>query len=186
MQKYSFEQLRTNSVKNPLAQYTKLLPPGTEPEVEMRAYIAKVQSLKILAPCVRSFLLILATSGLRISELCNISSSDVDSMLNIRIKGLKGSNDRIIQPVYMREQWQLFRSSSYTIKEIYSRFYFHRIMKNYGLYKQFQSSENNSVCHYPRYLYMKQLASNVSDIELLKNTIGHKRASNTAGYVEKL
>ena len=185
MKKFDSKVLLSKSVPSPSAHSTRLCQPGSKAEIEFATAVAKVHSLKNISIHVKAYILLLFTSGLRISELCNIHSSDIDSQLNIKIKGLKGSNDRIVAPIYLRGSFNVFRSSSSKIGDIFNRFYFYKLFKKIGLYTTYSSSVNRSVTHYPRYLYLKQLGSNVEDKDLIKSVVGHKRKTNTESYINK-
>lgn len=123
--------------------------------------------------------------GLRISECLNITTSDVSSTGHIRIRGAKGSNDRIVIPYKFSSFWQNEAKSLLPLVNIYSRFWFYRQYKNLGLYAIFGNSKVKSVTHLFRHLNILSLKDSFSETNLTRQFIGHKSINSTLHYERK-
>lgn len=123
--------------------------------------------------------------GLRISECLNITTSDISNTGHIRIRGAKGSNDRIVIPYRFASFWQNEAKAILPIGNIYSRFWFYRQYKNLGLYAIFGNSKVNSVTHLFRHLNILSLKDNFNETGLTRNFIGHKSINSTLHYERK-
>ena len=124
--------------------------------------------------------------GLRISEALNIHFSDVLFNGSIKIKGSKGSENRIVYPVEYRDFWIHLHNSKATIPSSYNRFYFYRIYKKYGISGIIGDNVNTSVTHYLRFMFVQQLVSSGQDPEQLQQILGHKSIRSTIHYLTKL
>lgn len=124
--------------------------------------------------------------GLRISEALNIHYSDVLFNGSIKIKGIKGSENRIVYPVQFRDFWIHLHNSSATIPASYNRFYFYRIYKKFGISGIMGSNTNTSVTHYLRYMFVKQLVDSGQDFQQIKHILGHKSIKSTIHYLNNL
>ena len=123
--------------------------------------------------------------GLRISECLNITTSDVSRTGHIRIRGTKGSNDRIVIPYRFSSFWQNEASAILPLCNIYSRFWFYRQYKNLGLYAIFGNSRVKSVTHLFRHLNILSLKESFNETGLTKHFIGHKSINSTLHYERK-
>jgi integrase len=124
--------------------------------------------------------------GLRISEVLGIKSADIGINGDIRVKGLKGSNNRVVYSVIYKEFWQGMREFGYNIPSFYNRFHFHRLYKKKGIYQVFGNNKNTSVTHSLRYNYIiTLLEKGLTELEI-KNVIGHKVVNNTINYINNV
>lgn len=123
--------------------------------------------------------------GLRISECLNITTSDISSTGHIRVRGSKGSNDRIVIPYRFSSFWQNEAKALLPIGNIYSRFWFYRQYKALGLYAIFGASKVYSVTHLFRHLNILSLKDNFNETDLTRKFIGHKSIKSTMHYERK-
>ena len=123
--------------------------------------------------------------GLRISECLNITTADISNTGHIRIRGAKGSNDRIVIPYRFASFWQNEAKAILPIGNVYSRFWFYRQYKNLGLYAIFGNSKVNSVTHLFRHLNILSLKESFNETDLTKKFIGHKSINSTLHYERK-
>jgi len=146
-----------NSVPTPAAQSPGLCDINTPAMSELEVNYTNFLMYADVAEPVKAVASLLAQEGLRVSEVLNLHSSDVLTGLKVRIKGLKGSGNRIVQPVLYRSFWEGFRKSNYQIGEVYDRFYLYRVFKKYGLYFKPKNSSKYAVTHAFRYDYINKL-----------------------------
>lgn len=123
--------------------------------------------------------------ALRISEVLNLKYSDIDFQGRAIIKGLKGSNDRII---YVSE-YPMFKNINRNSKELVfshiNRFYVYREYKKLGIYKLLEDNSNTSVTHFNRYLSQAVIEDNSEDLRVKRQLLGHKSSKNTFRYHNK-
>ncbi len=124
--------------------------------------------------------------GLRISEVLGIKWQDILFNGSINIKGLKGSESRLVYPVQYRDFWINFHNSKSTIGSSYNRFYFYRIFKKFGIYSIMVGNSKASVTHYLRYMFVQQLKNSGKTKEQIQQIIGHKSIKSTLHYISKL
>ncbi len=120
--------------------------------------------------------------GLRISECLNVTTSDISGTGHIRIRGAKGSNDRIVIPYRFASFWQSEAKPILPIGNVYSRFWFYRQYKALGLYAVFGNSKVKSVTHLFRHLNVLSLKDSFNETELTRQFIGHKSINSTLHY----
>jgi integrase/recombinase XerD len=126
---------------------------------------------------------LLISSGLRISEVLSIGSCDIMQGYKVRVKGLKGSNNRIVQIVDYFEFWNKFRTFGSVISEDVNRQYLYRIYKKKGLYFMLAGGKNYRVTHSFRHKYAEMLESEGLEIEDIALELGHKNIKSTTYYV---
>lgn len=173
-----------NSVLNPPAQYSTLCSPSNEQEALANLLRERLEALKVHGDKVYFIGRLLADNGLRISEVLNISSGDIQPDGRVRIRGGKGSSDRI---VYLHEGRELLlraRSGNFKPFNGYNRFFIYRIFKRAGIVVSFKGSKNDSVTHAFRLLYLQNLNDDVN-LETKRKAIGHKSSKSTKHYVSK-
>lgn len=176
---------RVNSAISLGAQYTTLLHPDMHNVLPM---IERANELLLSETLPRVLLAVIELQlfyGLRISECLNITTSDVSTTGHIRVRGSKGSNDRIVIPYRFASFWQNEAKAILPIGNIYSRFWFYRQYKNLGLYAIFGNSKVNSVTHLFRHLNILSLKDNFNETDLTRKFIGHKSIKSTMHYERK-
>lgn len=174
-----------NAVPNPPAQSTRLLHPDS---LDILRMIERANELLLSNTLPKVLLAVIELQlhyGLRISECLNITASDISNTGHIRIRGAKGSNDRIVIPYRFASFWQNEASAILPLKNVYSRFWFYRNYKNLGLYAIFGNSKVKSVTHLFRHLNILSLKDNFNETNLTRQFIGHKSINSTKHYERK-
>lgn len=181
-----FNKRPNNSVLSPSAQITALCElPGVN---DLVANITRLLAAgnNSLTSYEKAILELQFLYGLRISEVLNITYSDIKYNGSILVKGLKGSNDRIVVPVKFMVYWINFKKHKLVISKSFNRFYFYRLYKKKGVYDSLFSKSNKSVTHIMRYNYIIQLIKTGENIEQIQQLIGHKSINSTIYYVNSL
>jgi len=115
--------------------------------------------------------------SLRISEVLNIRSYDIDMLGHITIKGLKGSKDLVLFAGESKEYLIQCKRSKIDPFTLYSRFYVYREYKKKGIVFQSLNSSRKSVTHAIRQLNAMALRYNNksnSDVSVLLHHSGNK------------
>ena len=122
--------------------------------------------------------------ALRISEALSISPKNITSKGSIVIKGLKGSNDKLIDLPELRNYFIECRNNGVYPFNGLSRFAVYRI------YKKFLINNNEfygckvAVTHGFRYQKVREIQEIEKDFSLSKIVLGHKSISSTEHYAK--
>lgn len=133
----------------------------------------------------KALLFLMMSEGLRVTEALNILPSDVTKSGKIRVKGIKGSSDRLLTISNYKDFWQSYRRGKLSFRDVYDRFFIYRICKKNGLMLGISGSNKSAVTHSFRYAYLKQLQAEGVELTLSSKAIGHKSVNTTKGYVSK-
>ena len=125
---------------------------------------------------------ILYHSGCRVSEVLNLHTADVLQDNSLVIRGLKGSNDRIIKVPGIDKFLNRMRLKDMFLFEGYNRYFIYREFKKVGLSKNFGNHQNNSVTHLFRHQKIRTLRKQGLSNDLISKYIGHKNEKNTENY----
>ena len=175
----------TNAAMGSTAQTTTLLQPDN---LDILPIIERATELLLSDTLPRVLLAVIELQlfyGLRISECLNVTTSDISNTGHIRIRGAKGSNDRIVIPYRFASFWQSEAKPILPIGNVYSRFWFYRQYKALGLYATFGNSKVKSVTHLFRHLSILSLKDNFNETNLTRQFIGHKSINSTLHYERK-
>ncbi|MBN2787366.1 MAG: tyrosine-type recombinase/integrase [Paludibacteraceae bacterium] len=153
---------------------------------EVRKLIESTENLKH-----KAILMLLYTSGLRISEFLNLKVTDIDSSrMQIRVRGGKGQKDRytLLSRVclnLLRDYWRAYRPKVYLIEGMkaghpYSENSVRKIIdkgvKKAGIKKHIK-------IHSMRHSFATHLLENGLDIVHIKNLLGHTSLKTTMIYL---
>lgn len=174
-----------NAVTNPPAQTATLLHPDSNDILQIIERANELLSSNTLPRVLLAVIELQLFYGLRISECLNITTADISKTGHIRIRGAKGSNDRIVIPYKFSSFWQNEAKALLPLVTVYSRFWFYRQYKNLGLYAIFGNSKVKSVTHLFRHLNILSLKDNFNETNLTKQFIGHKSINSTLHYERK-
>ena len=133
----------------------------------------------------RVVMLLLMAYGLRIGEVLGIRLQDIRPTGTILIKASKGSDDRLISGLQFSEYIYKNRLSFTTHLRQRNRWYYYRLFKRLGIYRQMTGNENTSVTHVFRYQFVAEVKELTGSTETTQNIIGHKSLKNTKRYENK-
>lgn len=129
---------------------------------------------------------LLLVSGCRISEALGVTSDDITGNYRIRLRGSKGSNDRVIfLPELPVGKLNLLAGQGF-IWQVYSRFYVYRVLKQHGIYISKEGNQNKAVTHAFRNAYAAELQTIVGSSELKSQAMGHKSLKSKQYYERKI
>ena len=132
---------------------------------------------------VKAITWLLFQEGLRVSEVLNIRSQDILRNGNIVIRGLKGSNDRIVTPANYKWFWDKIQKNGIQVKECFNRYYIYRVCKKYGLSIELQNKSRKAVTHSFRHIVINELDKNEVSINAIQSHMGHKSTKSTKHYL---
>lgn len=123
-------------------------------------------------------------SGCRITEALNVDYLDIADNGSVLIKGLKGSNDRVIFDSELASYFLRYRISEVNPFVLMNRFTAYRNLKRLGIGIAKKGRKKASITHVFRneYIrYSKQLTSNKATIA---QSVGHKSTKSQDHYGE--
>lgn len=176
---------RTKPVVTPSAQSTKLFQTRPFDLTALSTLVTSILRSQTLPVFQLAVIELLFLYGLRISEALNIDVSCVSANGAIKVKGKKGSETRIVQPVLFREFWLISGRHLLPLINVYSRHYFYKQFKRLGLYVVHAGNVNNSVTHSFRHMILSDLYSSFNDTSSSQKFIGHKSQKSTQHYEQK-
>lgn len=173
------------SVSSPSAQTTTPCAQGSPDAMQGFDLEAFLTGAKGLSVTEKAVIELMAIGGLRISEVLNVCQSDVSKSGSIRIRALKGSSFRVVQPFLFREFWMDGGGGLLPLSGVYTRFYFYRLFRKFGLYATFGNNQHSSVTHYFRHLKGLDIQESFNDWQLTSSVLGHKNINSTQYYGKK-
>lgn len=189
--KDAFMQLVTSkpaskSVESPIAQSSALLRSNSA-ECLLSELVMEFVLHNSNYPVVFRYLVyLLHISGCRISEALSVTPEAVVGNYRIRLKGSKGSNDRVVFIPELPIGNLVLGSSNVPIWQVYSRFYVYRVLKQHGIYLRKEGNKNKAVTHAFRNAYAADLQNLVGSSELKSQAMGHKSLKSKQYYERKL
>lgn len=173
---------RKKSVLSPMPQNTTQLrakPIECEPISVVKSLGCELKSISMeVYYCV----LVLESTGCRISEVLNIRVYDIASNGSFKVKGLKGSDDRLFTIVELAEYMINCKKSGKYPFSTFNRFFYYSLFKRLGIGAYYGNSKRMSVTHSFRHDYITNLKTIDSELQTTKTNIGHKNISNTQYY----
>lgn len=175
-------QLPTNSVPTPSALSETQCDGHKSQDLLNEAVQTSMRSLKNLSPALYCIAHLLFANGLRISEVLQISPGDISSAGFVKIRGSKGSEDRVIHSGDACDYLLKCRKLSVFPFEGISRFHVYREFKKVGLSHRFGDNKRKSVTHIFRHMASLNAKSVNADLDTRARQLGHKSTKSTEYY----
>ena len=173
------------AVPTPPAQSPELLHQRTAmKEFEFRVMLF-ISSNTIYGSGVKLVIWILFNTGARINEVLDLKSSDISDDWFIRIKGSKGSNNRIIKIPQPPFPILINKEIPYYLFQEFSRFYIYRVCRANNLILKVEGMKHYSVTHSFRHYYASQLLRFQDEENTSGRTLGHKSNKSILHYDKK-
>ena len=173
---------RNNSVLNPSAQTTKLCNDICDQDRVQDDYVNYLEDLPAECYVLKMIIEVMQNGGLRVSEALSIKGTDILKSGHIRIKGSKGSDDRIVQVHVTRANYLVFLNQPVKIFDGYSRFWVYREFKKLGIGKRYKGKQKRSVTHYFRQENARLMESSGFDTSIRQKHLGHKSSNSIKHY----
>lgn len=175
-------KIENNSVLAPSAQSISLC--GNGVEVLYRNYIVTViaQARNSRGESFAAFVDLLAANGLRVSEALAVRGFDCMFNGQVRIRGKKGSKDRLATTIESSLYFVQQSSKEGLVFASYNRWFVYRELQKLGVRYQSSGSTNVSITHAFRHMFVRHLRQlGYSEIEIAK-VVGHVNVNNTEFY----
>lgn len=173
---------RVTTVANPIAPITKLCDNRNIETPDISRISCSINALKKISNKLYYLAIILLAGGLRISEALNIKHSDISPLGFVKISGLKGSNEKIIQAGIATEFFIKCKSIPINPFQEYNRFFVYREFKKIGLSLHINKNTKASVTHIFRHLAAQESKKIGANQETIKRQLGHKQIKSTGFY----
>ncbi len=174
-----------NDVITPPAQSPELLHQRTMMnEFEFRVMLF-VNRNTIYGASVKLVIWILFNTGARVNEVLDLKSSDISDDWFIRIRGSKGSNNRIIKIPPPPFPILINRTVPYYLFKEFSRFYIYRVCRVNNLVLKVEGMKHFSVTHSFRHYYASQLLQFQDEENTSGKALGHKSNKSILHYDKK-
>lgn len=185
MQKETTNSLivRTRAVQTPFAQTA--IPSGLQSSPNpIVARSLSLSGVKSTLPMELKVLIHLQLmTGLRISEILNITAKDLKSYGRILINTLKKGKPRLVYYVDSYGYLDKCRALSVQPFANYDRYFIYRLYKKNGIQLATKMSSKMSVTHAFRHLIAMQLAKEVESTAIVSQVLGHSSINSIANYV---
>jgi integrase len=130
-------------------------------------------------------ILLLLCYGVRISEVLCIRRQDLKGNSRVLLRGIKRSNDRVLENVLFYGPAIDFLNCFDSIGTVYSRFYYYRLCVKKGIKFDNGFGKKTSVTHAGRHLYAESLSQEKVELSTISRSIGHKSETSTLSYVKQ-
>jgi len=174
-----------NAVLNPSAQNEGLCAIHTPEVSSVTSIVNSILAGNELTSQDKAMVELLYISGLRITEALSIKFGSITNDGRIAVKGIKGSNDRLVFPLVTKAYFEHCKTFRYDPFKEKNRFYYYRLFKQKGLFIYRQHVEKNSVTHVFRYNFVIDIKNSGADNNFIKSAIGHRSIKSTEHYVNK-
>lgn len=128
---------------------------------------------------------ILFNTGSRINEVLELKSTDISEDWFVKIRGSKGSNNRIIKIPPPPFPILINREVPYYLFQEFSRFYIYRVCRVNNLVLKVEGMRHNSVTHSFRHYYASQLLQFQDEDNSAGKEMGHKSNRSILHYDKK-
>ena len=173
---------RVNSVLNRSAQITNLCHPAKDPESTQRSLRDILDINKTYLGRYYYLFLLMESSGARITEILNIRSKDISKTGQIFVKGLKGSEDRVILDRQAAKWILKQKAKGIEVFETLNRFTAYRLLRNIGIGTVKKGRSKHAVTHIFRERFIGGLREIDIEESLRAKTVGHKNQKSTGYY----
>lgn len=122
-------------------------------------------------------------SGCRVSSVLNLSPADITANGRVILRQGKGSNPLILVPSFEPQWWLEIRTSGF------NPFFYLNYMRIYRTFKDFALTmpdcfgSKNAVTASARKTAAQDVFEETKEIEIARQTLGHKRVSSTEYYI---
>lgn len=120
--------------------------------------------------------------ALRISEVLGISPKNITSSGTIIVKGLKGSNDKYIDIIELRNFFKECKVNNVSPFKNISRYFVYRTYKKFNINCSESYGTKTAVTHGFRYKKVREIQEIENDLTVSSIVLGHKSLSSTKHY----
>ena len=133
----------------------------------------------------RAFISLQLNNGLRVSDVLNISYSDITPRGQILVRQGKGSNSKVVSDFQYIDFYLDCKKRQVNPFSDYNRFFIYRLYKKYDIYQKNKGQKNASITHAPRKILAQSLQNDGFTLDEIKVALGHNSKRSTEYYVNK-
>ena len=122
-------------------------------------------------------------SGCRVSSILNLSPADITANGRVILRQGKGSNPLILVPSFEPQWWKEIRTSGFNPFFYLNYMRVYRTFKDYALTMPDCFGSKNAVTASARKTAAQDVFEDTKDIEIARQTLGHKKISSTEYYI---
>lgn len=122
-------------------------------------------------------------SGCRVSSILGLSPADITVNGRVILRQGKGSNPLILVPSFEPQWWLECRTSGFNPFYYLNYMRIYRTFKDYALTMSDCFGSKNAVTASARKTAAQDVFEDTKDIEIARQTLGHKRTSSTEYYI---
>lgn len=176
--------LRSKPVLKPSEQYEAKNNKNNSRDFTISEFLTMIERKKNERKDMIAIVGLMAESGCRVSEILRINHSDISVAGHVKIRGLKGSSNRIIYSS-IALQYLLECKKLQTNPFMYiNRLDVYRWCKNNGFYAYIEGNNKVAVTHSFRHLYIQSLQQIDAELETVSKHVGHKSIKTTEHYAK--
>lgn len=172
----------SNPALDPNALYVKSDGPGESLEALAVGLYYSVMKLKEKSNQLYYFALLQMENGLRTAELIGVKSTLITVTGSFKVKGKKGSNDRMISPGEAKDYLLKCRKVGRDPFKELDRFFLRREYKKVGINYYFEGDKKAKITHVFRHLHVSGMLHSGITVEEASKFIGHKNVKSTESY----
>ena len=173
---------RTGPVLTPSAHSTTLCKQNTNANAAVKALLATLSLIKKDNLKLYYIAHLQLIAALRISEVLRIAPGHISSTGHIYIKGLKGSNDKVIYAGDAVNYMLFCKTNNISPFASYSRYFVYRQYARYNISFNSIYSSRTSVTHAIRHIAASSFNSDSVKDNRKQTLLGHKNPKNTGLY----
>lgn len=178
-------QQSIKAVLKPSAQITTVCAVNEQLYDKVSTFMASIMIDSLCQPNELIVFELMLRYGCRVSECLNLCRADITNTGLCKIKGLKGSSDRVLQLI---DTILLVNNSffgNFPISYTTNRFRIYRLCKQFGINGIYGNNLKRSVTHFGRHRFVLDLINIGVDERNISQLIGHKNTNNIKYYACK-
>jgi integrase len=176
--------LPLKSAANPAAQYSKQYTSDSKNIDNIKNIVRGIIEDNNISDDVKMIVELQALTGCRISEALAVDWKCITEQGNIKVPGLKGSDNRYVTSSLFAWKWIKAKRTGMTPGRIYSRFYFYRLYMKRGLYVWYKGDKKRSVTHAFRKIRGNDYYTINKDLKDTQKSLGQKSIRSAEYYAK--
>ena len=133
----------------------------------------------------RAFVSLQLNNGLRVSDVLNISYSDITPRGQILVRQGKGSISKVVSDFQYIDFYLDCKQRKLNPFSDYNRFFIYRLYKKYDIYQKNKGQKNASITHAPRKILAQSLQNDGFTLDEIRVALGHNSKRSTEYYIDK-
>lgn len=167
----------------PSTQFAELCVPENEALLLLKTILYTITLNSAVPLMFKRFLDLQLSAGLRVSELLSPPTFKINYLGQIYVYGSKGSNNKLVTPLFYRSYWSMLAPSVRNPYYGLSRFVMYRLYNKYELSYLHNNNVNKSVTHSIRHLHVMLMELMELPETEIARILGHKSLTAIKYYL---